>query len=116
MYFGDDDYKEQFWIDPSGKVHKWKGDMSKVNDIISFHAEIAATIYPKAKFPEDVLMDKGWIMIKSTAGGNLIRINPTMNQITTMYNLGYKYLDILDRMKIDIRKFYTDLQQSKEGE
>lgn len=56
--------QKEFWIDRSGKIHRFKGDLSK--EYASIHSEIAAQLYPESNRPTDILTNLGWVMVGST--------------------------------------------------
>lgn len=78
--------KTQYWIDRSGKIHRFKGDMKQ--EYVSFHNEIAMYFYPNSNRPGDILMELGWIMVGSTVYSSpLIHSQPSQAQINTLHDL-----------------------------
>lgn len=87
--------KKEFFIDPEGKIHKYKGDLSI--EIVSIHSEIASVFYPESNRPTDVLLNIGWCMVGSTVYAvPIMNKKPTQQQINKLYELGlYKRLCVL---------------------
>lgn len=82
---------KQYYIDRSGKIHKL--DINnidyKIDDIVSFHYEIAKQIYPDVKSPDDVLMNLGWVMVGSCVYSiPIIHKKPTQAQLNKLDKLG----------------------------
>lgn len=78
---------EQYWIDRRGKVYKYDGDLSE--EIVSFHSEIAAQIYPDSERPDDVLLRLGWVKVGATGYEcSLIDKKPTQAQLDKLDRLG----------------------------
>lgn len=83
--------QSKYWIDTTGKCHKFKGNS---DDIISIHYQIAKKIYPESDNPDDVLMNLGWVMVGSSCYHcPIIHKNPTQSQINTLNDL-----DLFDRL------------------
>lgn len=75
----------QFFIDPTGKSHKFKGDSE---DITSLHYEIAHILYPNEEQPKDRLMKDGWVLVGSTVYNcPIIHKKPTQAQIDKLHDL-----------------------------
>lgn len=86
--------KTQYWISPSGRVHKYTGDLGL--SIISMHYMIASEIHPDLVDPEIQLEGDGWIKVGCTAYSTpMIRTQPTQKQIDTLFDL-----EMLDRLHI----------------
>jgi hypothetical protein len=94
LNFVDKRIENQFWIDTFGHIHKFKGNPENA---ISIHYEIAQTIISDSNYPDDVLMNRGWIKTFATGYNKpLINKTPTQAQINVLYSLGlYKKLLIL---------------------
>lgn len=86
----------EFWIDRTGKCHKFTGDLSE--QYTSFHSEIAQNLYPDSNRPTDILMGLGWILVGSTVYHHpIIDKKPSQAQINKLSELDlYKTLTILD--------------------
>lgn len=84
--------QKEYWIDRSGKIHKFKGDLGC--EYASLHSEIASRFYPESNRPTDILMNLGWIMVGSTVYSHpIIHKKPSQAQIDTLFELGlYKWL------------------------
>ena len=84
--------QKEYWIDRSGKIHKFKGDLSK--EYASLHSEIATQLYPESNRPTDILMNLGWVMVGSTVYSHpIIHKAPSQAQINKLYELDlYKWL------------------------
>jgi len=84
--------QKEYWIDRFGKIHKFKGDLSK--EYASLHSEIATQLYPESNRPTDILMNLGWIMVGSTVYSHpIIHKVPSQAQINKLDKLGlYKWL------------------------
>lgn len=84
--------QKEYWIDRSGKTHKFKGDLSE--EYASFHGEIASQLYPESNRPTDILMNLGWVMVGSTVYSHpIIHKAPSQAQINKLYELDlYKWL------------------------
>ena len=97
--------KNEFFIDRYGKVIKYTGDLDR--DICSIHSEIASQIYPDAKYPSDVLMKRGWVMVGSSVYSTpIINIKPTQSQLNTIDKLG-----LYDRLHFSHEGFYVSWQK-----
>lgn len=83
---------KEYWIDRSGKIHKFKGDLNQ--EYASLHSEIASQLYPESNKPTDTLMNLGWVMIGSTVYSHpIIHKKPSQAQINKLDELGlYKWL------------------------
>ncbi|MFW5847729.1 MAG: hypothetical protein ACOCVF_02305 [bacterium] len=88
---------KEFWIDRSGKIHKFKGDIT-VDGYVSFHSEIASRLFPQSNRATDILFNLGWVMVGSTVYHiPIIHKKPTQSQINTLDKLGlFDELHILD--------------------
>lgn len=86
----------EFWIDRSGKVHKYKGDLSET--IISFHHEIAQVLFPQSTRPTDALFNLGWCAVGSVVYNiPIMHKEPSQAQLNTLDELGWlNRLNILD--------------------
>lgn len=84
--------EKEYWIDTSGKIHKFKGDLTE--EYPSLHSAIASQFYPDSNKPTDILMNLGWVMIGSTVYSHpIIHKKPSQAQINKLYDLGlYKHL------------------------
>jgi len=93
---------KEYYIDRTGRERKYKGDLNE--EIVSFHYEIASTVFPDVKFPnspDDLVLKKlGWILVGSSVYGHpIIHKKPTLRQLNKLKeNDGrlYKYLSILE--------------------
>ena len=85
---------KQYYIDTFGNEHKYSGCVT--DEIISIHFEIANSIYPNIDYPDDKLMELGWIKVGCSAHHTpIIDIEPTQAQINKMDKLNLlKYLRI----------------------
>ena len=105
-----DRVNEEYFIDPFGKIYKYKGD-DDLEEIISLHYEIAAEIYPNEKYPDDKLMKLGWLQIGSSCYNSPIMHKlPTQAQINTMDLQGER----LDRLCILIDGYYVKFKDLDE--
>ena len=96
--------KEQYFIDRDGKCHKFKGDDS---DIISIHYEIAHSLYPDAKNPDNILMNLGWILVGSSVYSSpIIHKKPTQAQINKLYDL-----NLFDRLCFLHKNSYSNYKK-----
>lgn len=84
--------QKEYWIDRSGTIHKFIGDLSK--EYASLHSEIATQLYPESNRPTDILMNLGWVMVGSTVYSHpIIHKKPSQSQINKLDELGlYKWL------------------------
>lgn len=83
--------KYQFYVDRSGRVYKFKGNCE---EFTSVHYEIAKKIYPDLEFPEDKLMNEGWILCGSSVYNSpIIHQKPSQAQLDKLFDLG-----LLDRL------------------
>lgn len=89
-----EDINQQYYIDTLGNEHKYLGCVT--DEIISMHFEIAKSIYPNIDYPDDKLMELGWIKIGCSAHHTpMIDIEPTQAQINKMDKLNLlKFLEI----------------------
>lgn len=95
----DERIKKQYFIDPLGKVHKYKGN---VQEVISYHYLIGKQIFPEQIFPDDKLMELGWIMAGSSCYHRpIIHRKPTQAQLNKLDELGIlEYLEILEYLAV----------------
>ena len=56
--------QKEYWIDRSGKIHKFKGDLSK--EYASLHSEIATQLYPESNRPTVILMNLDWKKVENS--------------------------------------------------
>lgn len=86
---------KEFWIDRSGNIHKFKGDLTQ--EYASLHSEIASKLHPDSNRPTDILMGLGWIMIGSTVYSHPIcHKKPSQAQINQLFEIGlYEKLTFL---------------------
>lgn len=91
--------KKEYWIDRQGKIHLFKGDLTK--EYPSFHSEIASLLYPDSNRPTDILMDYGWIMVGSTVYNNpIIHSEPSQAQMNKLHDLDlFQKLLILNKSR-----------------
>lgn len=82
--------KTQFFIDPYGKIIKWRWGVEEATDWVSLHAGICAKLFPEVKNGTDYVHNLGWIAIGSSAYGNRIKHEPTQAQINTLDRLGFR--------------------------
>lgn len=83
--------QKQFFIDPNGKIKKWRWGLEAATEWVSLHAGIAERLCPdNIEHPTDYLHNLGWIAIGSSAYGNRVKNEPTQAQINTLYDLGYR--------------------------
>lgn len=84
----DDRIDKQYFISPTGRVVKYKGDDSE--DFISLHYAIAEKVVGgDEKYPDDVLMERGWILVGSSVYHfPYCYIEPTQKQIDALFDLG----------------------------
>ena len=79
----------QYFIDPDGIVHKYKGNRD-ATEIISLHHEIADMLFGHLKINDCVtyMMDLGWILVGSSCYScPIIHKYPSQAQINTLYDL-----------------------------
>lgn len=80
---------KEYFIDPYGKVKKWKGPLKDLAEYSSTHAKIACKILGTSTGKEtDKLHKLGWISIGSVAYGNRIKNEPNQAQINTLVDMG----------------------------
>lgn len=82
-------HKSQFWIDPWGKIHKWKGKKKDLESLVSIRYAIAREIVANKclRYPDDVLMERGWIKFNVVGSGHVIHREPTVLQMKTLHKL-----------------------------
>lgn len=98
--------KKEYFINPLGKVIKFKGDLYE--EYVSLHYEIAEECFPDMKNPEDYMMNTGWVLIGSSVYSHpIIHIEPTQAQLNTLDKLG-----LLDRLTILKGKYYEKYMES----
>ena len=81
----------EFWLDPEGVCHKFKGSLADADEVVSFHYEIAHHLYPELEHPEDFCYHRGWIAIGGFTGYRL-KYEPTQAQINTLVDLGFSQI------------------------
>ncbi len=97
-------HSDQFFIDSFGAIHKLKNSMKNASEIVFVHHEIAKRIVDKKiENPQKYLENLGWIVVGSSSGGNYILKEPTQAQLNTLIKCGYRYLDIIDKCRIDLK-------------
>jgi len=80
----------EFFIDPKGKIRKWKGSQKEADNWISLHEGIAMMITGIDDGKQtDVLHNLGWIAMGSACYGKRIKGEPTQAQINTLHELGW---------------------------
>jgi len=102
--------EKEYWIDRSGKIHMFKGDLSQ--EYASFHREIATQLYPESNKPTDILMNLGWIMVGGTVYSDpIIHKAPSQAQINKLDELDlYKHLTFLHNgYYISYKKYWFTL-------
>lgn len=82
--------ESEFWIDPEGKIHKWKGSLKGSDEYMSLHYGIVAMIFKNLEHPDDYCTKLGWMKIGSPA--KCISQAPTQAQLNTLDKLGYERL------------------------
>lgn len=100
--------EEQYWIDRRGKVYKYDGDLSE--EIVSFHSEIAAQIYPDAERPDDILLKLGWVKVGATGYERpIIDKKPTQAQLDRLERLGLlrSLLFLYERRYLSYDKYFV---------
>ena len=81
---------KEYFINPEGKIRKWKGTLKELDEWTSTHALIASKIVGTSHGREtDTLHKLGWIAMGSAVYGNRIKNEPTQAQINTLYDLGF---------------------------
>jgi len=79
----------EFYIDPQGKIRKWKGSLKELDNWVSTHSLLAQTITGiKDGTADEYLHKLGWIAMGSAVYGNRIKGEPTQAQINTLFDLG----------------------------
>lgn len=86
--------EKEYFIDPNGKIHKWKGSLKELHEWCSTHALIAHTITGiESGAAKDYLVKLNWLMVGSACGNFLqIENEPTQAQINTLFDLGYHHI------------------------
>lgn len=75
----------QYFIDTKGKTHKFKGELKEASKSTSLHLKIAFNLFPEIDYPEDYLLDNGWILVGSTVYNcPIIHKKPTEAQIISL--------------------------------
>ena len=103
--------QSQFFIDRSGKVRRYKGPLAK--EIISMHYEISKGLYPELDYPDDYLMECGWIMVGSSVYHSPIsHKKPTKSQIKKMEELDlFKSLTFKYTKKGETQSYYVSYEK-----
>ena len=95
--------KTQFFIDTYGKIHRYKGEVSG-EQVISYHYQIAKTLYPELNHPDDFLKSLGWVLVGSTVYKDPFCDKiPTQAQINTLDRL-----DLLSRFMVLENGYYLN--------
>jgi len=89
-----DRVEKEYFIDPNGKIHKWKGSLRELYEWCSTHALIAHTITGmESGAAKDYLVKLNWIIVGSACGNFLqIENEPTQAQINTLFDLDYHHI------------------------
>ena len=78
----------EYYIDTSGRIIKYKGDLELLYESCSTHNLIAEILYNCT--PDD-LYNRGFILI-GTTGGLRMKSRPTQSQIDTLFDLEIRYV------------------------
>ena len=92
---------KMFWIDPEGKVYKYKGHWDFAELSFSLHYLIAADLYPDVNDPEDYLHELNWMAVGSEVYGNRIDREPSQAQINKMELLGIDFVTLSSGEKLE---------------
>jgi len=81
-----DRVNKQFFIDRTGRIYKYNGNMMK--DVVSIHYEIAYKLFPNMDNPDDYLMKLGWVMVGSSVHSSPITHKKvSQSQLDTLFDL-----------------------------
>jgi len=97
----------QYWIDRSGKIHKYKGSLNR--ECVSIHYEIVNTLFPDVPHAKQYVEKLGWCMVGSTVYSTpIIEIKPSQAQINTLDKLG-----LYDRLCIPYEGYMINYKENE---